>query len=82
MSVSQSFLTIFQVTIPALNDSKLIGISVYNVVILCIVGLAINVVMGQDPKTLYIFNSGISIFCTTLTILIVFVPKVMAVEYL
>ncbi|XP_038073128.1 uncharacterized protein LOC119741448 isoform X2 [Patiria miniata] len=69
-----------QVTIPALNDSKLIGISVYNVVILCIVGLAINLVLGRDPQTLFIFNSGITIFCTTLAILIVFLPKVLAVR--
>ncbi|XP_033638560.1 uncharacterized protein LOC117299207 [Asterias rubens] len=68
-----------QVTIPALNDSKLIGMSVYNVVILCIVGLAINLVLGQDTQTLFIFNSSISMFCTTLTILIVFLPKVISV---
>ena len=71
------FVTRFQVSIPALNDSKLIGISVYNVVILCIVGLAINLVLGQDPQTAFIFNSAIAIFCTTLTVLIVFLPKVM-----
>ncbi|XP_033627262.1 uncharacterized protein LOC117290084 [Asterias rubens] len=69
-----------QVTIPLLNDSKLIGMSVYNVVILCIVGLAVNLVLGQDPETLFIFNSCISMFCTTLTILIVFLPKVLAVS--
>ena len=80
-----SFVFLYQVTIPLLNDSKLIGMSVYNVVILCIVGLAVNLVLGQDPETLFIFNSCISMFCTTLTILIVFLPKVavfvMSVDY-
>ncbi|XP_072022901.1 gamma-aminobutyric acid type B receptor subunit 1-like [Amphiura filiformis] len=47
-----------KVQISALNDSKLIGISVYNVVILCIIG---------------------GIICTTLTLLTIFIPKIISV---
>ena len=64
-----------QVQIDALNDSKLIGISVYNVVILCTICLAVSLIIN-DPSTLYIFIASIVLFCTTLTLLTIFVPKV------
>ena len=64
-----------QVQINALNDSKLIGISVYNVVILCTIGGTISLII-DDPSMLYIFTASIVLFCTTLTLLTIFGPKV------
>ncbi|XP_072049784.1 gamma-aminobutyric acid type B receptor subunit 2-like [Amphiura filiformis] len=69
-----------KVTLPALNDSKLIGISVYNVVILCVIGVAVSYIMDAAPAALYIFTSSFIIFCTTLTLLVVFVPKMKSVR--
>ncbi|CAH3160478.1 unnamed protein product [Porites evermanni] len=66
------------VTIPALNDSKYIGMSVYNVVVLGIIGLVVT--FAFDGSTHYVVPYAISSFCvivcTTVTLLLVFVPKV------
>ncbi|XP_072015945.1 gamma-aminobutyric acid type B receptor subunit 1-like [Amphiura filiformis] len=68
-----------KVKVSALNDSKLIGISVYNVVVLCTIGVSVSFVISNDPATLYTFTSLVVLFCTTITLLIVFIPKVVSV---
>ncbi|XP_071510584.1 gamma-aminobutyric acid type B receptor subunit 2-like [Diadema antillarum] len=68
-----------KVTIPALNDSKLIGICVYNVVILSCIGVGVSFALIDDRASLFIFLSLIVIFCTTITLLVVFVPKMISV---
>ncbi|XP_072047140.1 gamma-aminobutyric acid type B receptor subunit 2-like [Amphiura filiformis] len=68
-----------KVTIDALNDSKFIGISVYNVIILCTIGVTVSFLMGDDPEALYIFLCGIIIFCNTVTLLVIFIPKIISV---
>lgn len=64
------------VTIPALNDSKSIGMSVYNVVILSILGVAITSFIKEDQNATFTITAFFTIVCTTLTLLLVFVPKV------
>ncbi|XP_072048784.1 gamma-aminobutyric acid type B receptor subunit 2-like [Amphiura filiformis] len=68
-----------KVTISALNDSKLIGISVYNVIVLCTIGVSVSFVINNNPSILYIFTSCVLLFCTTITLIIVFVPKIISV---
>lgn len=65
------------VTFPALNDSKHIGISVYNVVFPCVLGMTIVNVVDYNPNVFYVVLSVLVVFCTTITLCIVFVPKVM-----
>jgi len=65
-----------EVTIPALNDSKYIGMSVYNVVIICIAGVAVAAIIENDPNSAFLILSTFIIFCTTVTLCLVFVPKV------
>ena len=65
-----------QVTIPALNDSKLIGICVYNIFFLSIIGVGVNHALKSDPNLSFIFLSLMVIFCTSITLGVVFVPKV------
>lgn len=64
------------VSIPALNDSKHIGLSVYNVVIMCVTGAAIAIVLSDRKDASFILISVFIIFCTTATLCLVFVPKV------
>lgn len=64
------------VSIPALNDSKHIGLSVYNVLIMCIMGAAIALVLSDRRDAVFILISVFIIFCTTATLCLVFVPKV------
>ena len=65
-----------QVKIDELNDSKLIGVSVYTVVILCAVGVAVSMTVTTNPALSYMFLSCIVLFCTSMTLIIIFVPKV------
>ncbi|XP_074660588.1 gamma-aminobutyric acid type B receptor subunit 2-like [Tubulanus polymorphus] len=64
-----------QVSIPALNDSKYIGMSVYNVVIMCVSGAAISFIIKDQLNAAFIIISLFIIFCTTITLCLVFVPK-------
>lgn len=63
-------------SIPALNDSKYIGMSVYNVVIMCVCGAAVSFVIKDQPNAAFIIIGLFIIFCTTITLCLVFVPKV------
>lgn len=64
------------VSIPALNDSKYVGMSVYNVVIMCVMGAAISFVLSDKQEASFIIISSFILFCTTGTLCLVFVPKV------
>ena len=66
------------VTIPALNDSKYIGMSVYNVVILSAIGAIVVTALDgtRSFEASYAISSLCLIICTTVTLLLVFVPKV------
>ena len=66
----------FQVKIEALNDSRLIGMCLYNVVVLSAVGLTLNLALGDQVTLVYGIQSSILLIGTTSTQLVVFVPKV------
>ena len=65
-------------TIPALNDSKYIGMSVYNVVILSAIGATVSMVLKRTVyyELLHVLVSAIVILSTTVTLTMVFAPKV------
>ncbi|XP_072946009.1 uncharacterized protein GABA-B-R2 [Epargyreus clarus] len=65
------------VSIPALNDSKHIGLSVYNVFIMCIMGAPIALVLADHKDALFVLIAIFIIFCTTATLCLVFVPKLL-----
>ena len=65
-----------KISIPALNDSRLIGISVYNVVLLCAVGVPVSFFTNSHPTVSLSLICAVILFCTTLTLGILFVPKV------
>ncbi|XP_050671814.1 gamma-aminobutyric acid type B receptor subunit 2 [Leptidea sinapis] len=65
------------VSIPALNDSKHIGLSVYNVLIMCIMGAPIALVLADHKDALFVLIAIFIIFCTTATLCLVFVPKLL-----
>ncbi|CAG9531980.1 unnamed protein product [Cercopithifilaria johnstoni] len=65
-----------QVNIPALNDSKYIGMSVYSVVVTCLLGLPLVYILKDRVNEARILGSLFIIFCTTLILCLVFVPKI------
>ena len=64
------------VQVPALNDSKYIGMSLYNVTIMCVLGVAISAVLDEQRNASFTIISTFIVFCTTATLCLVFVPKV------
>ena len=66
------------VTIPALNDSKYIGMSVYNVVILSAIGVTVSMVLKRTVyyELLHVLVSVVVLLSTTVTLTMVFLPKV------
>jgi len=65
-----------QVKIEALNDSRLIGLCLYNVVVLSAVGLTLTLLLDQQVILLYGVTSSCLIFGTCFTQLVIFIPKV------
>ena len=66
-------------TIPALNDSKYIGMSIYNVVILSAYGLTVPMVFSKTHyyhNLLHVLVSVAVVLSTTTTVTLVFMPKV------
>ncbi|XP_076255856.1 gamma-aminobutyric acid type B receptor subunit 2 isoform X1 [Rhynchophorus ferrugineus] len=63
------------VSIPALNDSRYVGFSVYNVVIMCVLGAAVALALVDHQDEMFLLISSFIIFCTTITLCLVFVPK-------
>ena len=55
---------------------RLIGICVYNTVVMCAVGVTVSFVMKGNATVTYAFQAVCVLFCSTITILLIFVPKV------
>ena len=64
------------VTVPALNDSRYIGLSIYNVVFPCAIGITVVSVVDNAPNVWYVVLSVLVVFCTSITLCFVFIPKV------
>ncbi|KAJ7363713.1 hypothetical protein OS493_009876 [Desmophyllum pertusum] len=66
-----------KVKIAALNDSHHIGMAVYNVFIVCTIGVPMAIYSEKQQYELSFYVITICIvFCTTLTLCLVFVPKI------
>lgn len=65
------------VKIPALNDSRYVGMSVYNVVILSVIGVPAALMIEHAQNTTFALTAVFILFCTTVTLCLVFIPKVM-----
>ena len=69
-------MSLIQVKIEALNDSRQIGMCLYNVIVLSAVGLSFSLLLEDDIVLVYGITSSCVILGTTVTQAIVFVPKV------
>ncbi|XP_071846264.1 gamma-aminobutyric acid type B receptor subunit 2-like [Apostichopus japonicus] len=67
------------VNIPALNDSRFIGLCIYNVVIFSALGLPLSILLADNSDYTYGIIGGLIIFCTTLTLCLLFLPKVASI---
>ncbi|CAF1154021.1 unnamed protein product [Rotaria sp. Silwood1] len=64
------------VHIAALNDSKYVGMSLYNVVLLSITTAVVGYFLRDQHERSYILTSVFILLCVTITLCLVFVPKV------
>ena len=64
------------VCVPGLNDSRYIGLSIYNVVFPCALGMTVISIVKDVPDVRYVVQSVLVVFCTTVTLCLVFIPKV------
>ena len=72
----------FQVKIQELNDSKYIGICIYNMMVPMVVGTGIYHLLTKEVNSQYTLTSLCQIVATTLTQCIIFAPKVYAYHFL
>ncbi|XP_038052380.1 gamma-aminobutyric acid type B receptor subunit 1-like [Patiria miniata] len=64
-----------KVSIPALNDSKYIGICVYNILILSFIGAPVSFIL-EEQNALYVLQAALIWLAATLTLCVVFIPKI------
>ncbi|XP_028837119.1 gamma-aminobutyric acid type B receptor subunit 2-like isoform X3 [Denticeps clupeoides] len=68
------------VSIPALNDSCYIGMSVYNVGIMCIIGASVSYMTRDQPNVQFCVVALVIFFSSTVTLCLVFVPKLITMR--
>ena len=59
-----------------INDSRLVGMSIYNVAILCIITAPVTMVISDQHDATFSFVALANVFCCYLSMALVFVPKV------
>ncbi|GFN86790.1 gamma-aminobutyric acid type b receptor subunit 2 [Plakobranchus ocellatus] len=63
--------------VDALNDSRHIGLCVYNVAVVCIIGVPLGFIISDENfEGRYVIKSLFVILCTSVILCIVFLPKV------
>ncbi|XP_046559273.1 gamma-aminobutyric acid type B receptor subunit 1-like, partial [Haliotis rubra] len=65
-----------KVKIDGLNDSKMIGLCIYNVIVLSFLGATVSMTLGSQLDLNYALTSIIVIIATTVTMCLIVVPKV------
>ncbi|XP_071809845.1 gamma-aminobutyric acid type B receptor subunit 2-like [Asterias amurensis] len=67
------------VNVPGLNDSYYVGLSIYNTVICCVVAVPLSLLNVSSIGVTYALVSGFLLLCTTMSLCMLFIPKVIAV---
>ncbi|CAN8002636.1 unnamed protein product, partial [Ixodes hexagonus] len=64
------------VTIKQPNDSRLVGMSIYNVVVLCLITTPVTMVISSQQDATFAFVALAIILCSFLSMALIFVPKI------
>ncbi|XP_017776421.1 PREDICTED: gamma-aminobutyric acid type B receptor subunit 1 [Nicrophorus vespilloides] len=67
------------VKVKQINDSRYVGMSIYNVVILCLITAPVTMVIASQQDASYAFIGLAIVFCCFLSMALIFVPKVIEV---
>lgn len=63
-----------------INDSRFVGMAIYNVVILCMITAPVMLVIGNQQNAAFCFVSLANVFCCYLSMGVVFLPKVVFIR--
>lgn len=69
------------IKVKQINDSRYVGMSIYNVVVLCLITAPVAMVIASQQDASFVFMSLAVIFCCFLSMLLIFVPKVCIFNY-
>lgn len=64
------------IKVKQINDSRYVGMSIYNVVVLCLITAPVCMVIASQQDANFAFVSLSLIFCCFLSMALIFVPKV------
>lgn len=64
------------IKVKQINDSRYVGMSIYNVVVLCLITAPVAMVIASQQDASFVFIALAVIFCCFLSMLLIFVPKV------
>lgn len=59
-----------------INDSRLVGMSIYNVVVLCLITAPVAMVIGSQQDASFAFVALAIVFCCYISMGLIFSPKV------
>ncbi|GLV38004.1 metabotropic GABA-B receptor subtype 1 [Carabus blaptoides fortunei] len=62
-----------------INDSRYVGMSIYNVVVLCLITAPVTMVIASQQDASFAFVALAIIFCCFLSMALIFVPKVIEI---
>ena len=68
------------VKLKQINDSRLVGMAIYNVAILCMITAPVILVIGNQQNAAFCFVSLANVFCCYLSMALVFIPKVIFIR--
>ena len=64
------------IKVKQINDSRYVGMSIYNVVVLCLITAPVTLVIASQQDAVFAFVALAVIFCCFLSMALIFVPKV------
>nr|XP_034841362.1 gamma-aminobutyric acid type B receptor subunit 1 [Maniola hyperantus] len=67
------------VKVRQINDSRYVGMSIYNVVVLCLITGPVTLVIASQQDAAFAFVSLAIVFCCFLSMALIFIPKVIEV---
>ncbi|KAH9514527.1 Gamma-aminobutyric acid type B receptor subunit 1 [Bulinus truncatus] len=67
------------VKLKQVNDSRFVGMSIYNVVVLCVITAPISLIIGNQEDATFAFVSLAIVLCSFLSMGLIFVPKMLEI---
>ncbi|XP_033643403.1 gamma-aminobutyric acid type B receptor subunit 1-like [Asterias rubens] len=67
-------------TVRDLNDSRYVGMAIYNVAVLCIITAPVTIIIRSQQDAVFGFAALTVVFCSSITLILIFVPKMLYIH--